>query len=501
MVYPLRIIKPLKKNTVDNAAQLNMVVSDILANGCKISQFIGDNPKRSGAKECLCFSSWFPCEYCFSKGTKLVSNNSEIEKKKKQIETQKQLIQDRMEQMKSSSNVDVQEMAKLKKIEKDLNETLKKLKPIRSNIVWPKTSANGPPRTGEEIFEIIEKIENNQPMTIDEAKGITGRSILFDIPGFDFVMDTPVDYLHCTCLGVVKRCLELTFKLGENRKRTTKRPLSSPALFNALIKHIKVVHEFSRRLRDLDLAVYKGQEFRNVLLFLFPLVLDCIPEGAKERQMWLLLSFMIKSCAVPTEEFRGISEVAMENAPLQFYSVYERLFGTHNCTYNTHVSCSHLMEMRYHGPLTEVSAFPFESFYGELRNSFVPGTVSTIKQMFSNILLKRSLSSHICEKSIYISVKDTPLECNSLLYSFRHNEYNIFKVVKINDDTFTCKKVLYTNCSFPETPTLDWNTVGVFKLDEISEQEQTIPHHSVKGKVLLVKDYLITCPTNVLIEK
>ena len=272
------------------------------------------------------------------------------------------------------------------------------MKQKKSNIVWPKTSANGPPRTREEIYEIIILIENDQELEIDEAKGIFGRSLLFDLPSFNFVRDVPVDYLHCVCLGVVRRCVELTFKVGEARQRITKRPLSSTHDFNRLISFVKVFKEFNRRVRDLDFAVYKGQEFRNILLFFFPIVLECIAPPHKERHMWLYLTYMIKACVIPKKEFQQVPLEVLDFCSENFYSIYQQLFGVLNYTYNTHVLGSHIREMRYHGPLTLTSAFPFESFYGELRNAFVPGTTSTLKQIISNVLIKRAISPHKCKK-------------------------------------------------------------------------------------------------------
>ena len=58
----------------------------------------------------------------------------------------------------------------------------KKFKSKQSNIVWPKTSMNGAPRTREAIAEIIEKIENGVELSIDKAKGIKGRSIFLTCP-------------------------------------------------------------------------------------------------------------------------------------------------------------------------------------------------------------------------------------------------------------------------------------------------------------------------------
>lgn len=88
-IYPVRIIKAYKKGHIDPVQHMNYTINDIINNNCKITQFVGDNPKRSMARLCLCFSSWYPCEYCFAKGTKIVTNNAEITKKKNNIKVQK----------------------------------------------------------------------------------------------------------------------------------------------------------------------------------------------------------------------------------------------------------------------------------------------------------------------------------------------------------------------------------------------------------------------------
>ena len=494
-IYPLRIIKPLKKVTVDHIQQLKLVLDDILQNECKVSQYVGDNPKRSNARLCLCFSSWYPCEFCFAKGTKLTTNAMEVEKEREKLHLQREILREKINSVNDSS-----EIAKLKKLEKELVASEKKLKTKKTNIVWPKTSMNGPPRTRQEIMEIIEKLENNEELTIDQSKGIIGRSLFIDVPNFNFVNDISVDYLHVLCFGVVKRCVELTFRVGESRFRVTKRKLSSPAQFNALIHHIKVCREFNRRIRDLDFAVYKAQEFRNLLIFMFPLILDCIEPGAKERHMWLYLAYMVRACLIPKEEFQPVSLDVIDRCCRSFYSLYQYLFGIQNCTYSIHVVGSHLIEMRYHGPLTFTSAFPFESFYGEMRKSYVPGTPSTLKQIMSNLLIKRVIDHHLCSKSIYISTKDTSMECNSMIYCFSQRKYHFYKVTSIEEHSLSCKVQEALPCNFPEIRSLDWSKIGVFTRGELKENTVSIPKESVKGKVLLVKNYLITCPINVLCE-
>ena len=108
---------------------------------------------------------------------------------------------------------------------------------------------------------------------------------------------------------------------------------------------------------------------------------------------------MIRSCIIPADEFVCLNTDTITEACKNMYDLYEQLFGATNCTYSIHVVCSHLMQIRNTGPLTERSAFAFESFYGELRRSFVTGMPSTLKQMMQTVYLRRNLNhQYICRK-------------------------------------------------------------------------------------------------------
>ena len=370
-------------------------------------------------------------------------------------------------------------------------------------ITWPSSTLNGQPRTVISITEIVNRLENGEDLTPSERKGVKGRSIFLDLPNFNYVFDIPTDYLHCMCLGVIKKLVELTFDVGESRIRVTDRRLSKAADFNALMSEIKTAREFSRRARDLDFAVYKGAEFRNMALFYFPLVIECIEEEAGERKLWLYIAFMARSCTVPDIEYENINDQDIENCCHKFYKLYERLFGKINCTYNTHVVCGHLPQMRVSGPITETSTFSFESFYGEMRHSFVPGTVSPLKQIFKKILLKRILEKHCCELSIFYSNKTTSLENNTIIYCYNNESHFIYVINEICDDgeTFMCNEVEKENYVFEDIQFIDWSKVGVYLKGERKNDNVQIFKNDVCGKVLEVGQYLITCPNNILREK
>ena len=226
-----------------------------------------------------------------------------------------------------------------------------------------------------------------------------GYSPLMDYPHFDFINGIPIDYMHMICIGVVKRLVQLTFTCGETRKRLTTRRLSNPKVFNAIMMRLKVPSEFSRRGRNLDLGVMKAEEFRNLIIFFFPIVLECIPgsAGDKERRLWQILAFQVRAYTLPNSEFMQVRESQLQHCCERFYLLYESLFGKTNCSYNIHMM-GHLSKVRARGPLTETSTFAFESYYGEMRNSYVAGTSSTGKQLLQNAYIKRQLPHTHCQK-------------------------------------------------------------------------------------------------------
>ena len=315
--------------------------------------------------------------------------------------------------------------------------------------------------------------------------------------------------MHLVCLGVVKRMVELNFKVGENRERQTKRKLTPPNLFNELIKSIQVCREFSRRCRNLDFGVMKASEFRNLVLFFFPIILDCIEDDFEEdKRVWLHLVYMVRACVLPNNEFSNIDKATVESACEKFYISYELLYGQINCTYSIHV-ISHLLLIRGEQPLTERSAFKFESFFSEMKQLYHPGTVSSMKQILQNCYMKRMLENHKCEKEIFYCpkkkncIQNPGKENNSLIYTYNdQNNVCIYSIIKIIDqNTFQCNRNGKFKATFPLAPEYDWSKVGVYKVGPMSEESCMIQKKNISGKVLKVNGYFITCPINVLVEQ
>ena len=502
-IYPVKIIRPVCKHPIDLQKQFKLVLNSVVSYNLIIQALVGDNPKRAFFRNSMQHSAINAYEYCFESGISFKKTvDIDYGKFVQNIQEQKRLISleiSALDEVEDSTKIE-----SMKSILKDLDEAEKigKKQRVSSHIVWPANTMNGEPRTKEKIIEIVEKIEAGEEMSASEKKGIKGRSLLLQLDYFDYVLSIPTEYMHLLSFGVVKRMLELCFSVGESRYRNTKRPLTQPHEFNELIKNTKVVRECSRRARRLDLSVMKAQELRNVLLIFFPFITQCLQGNNKEIKLWEMLAFMVRACILPKEEFESVNVNSIKYCQKNFYLIFQQLFGEQNCTYSIHVLSCHLLQMRSQGPLTETSAFIFESFYGELRNAFRPGTSSVIKQMMQTILLKRLLSKHVCNESIYLAVKDTPMECNSLIYVYESKQHDIYKIKKIEENGhLICNRLGNHEAVFENTNMLNWSSVGVYRKGGLSSIDIIVPRKNVAGKVIKVGKYLITCPINILREK
>ena len=76
----------------------------------------------------------------------------------------------------------------------------------------------------------------------------------------------------------------------------------------------------------------------------------------------------------------------------------------------------------------------------------------------------------------------------------------MYKIISVHDNYVTCLEQGRFPIAFPETPTLKWNNVGVFKLGSLGSDPVVVNNSTISGKVLIVQNLLITCPSNILKE-
>ena len=98
IVYPIKILRPINKYPMKNEQYFGQVLNDLQSNEIILSDFIADNPKRSFARNALCHSARYACEYCTSHG--ISTANSSVTCPKKKLQTEIAKIQREIEAIK-----------------------------------------------------------------------------------------------------------------------------------------------------------------------------------------------------------------------------------------------------------------------------------------------------------------------------------------------------------------------------------------------------------------
>ena len=185
-VYPVRIIHPLCKLSVNYLENLTEVLTDVQTNNCLLTHVIADNPKRAFLRNSLSHGARFACEYCIAQGVAL----------RETPEIQKQLQKCEAQQAKLLRATTIPEEQR-KRLMSNLTSLESKLRKC-TKIVWPHSTDRGEKRTIEDINRIVTEIE--QSGDFKDNKGILGSSPLLNYPNFHFINGIPTEYLHFVCI-------------------------------------------------------------------------------------------------------------------------------------------------------------------------------------------------------------------------------------------------------------------------------------------------------------
>ena len=140
------------------------------------------------------------------------------------------------------------------------------------------------------------------------------------------------------------------------------------------------------------------------------------------------------------------------------------IYGMNNASYNIRM-VSHLKEIRSQGKFTETSTFPQESYYGEMKNSYVSGTISTGKQLIQHAYLRRQIRHTTCRKQLRFRDKETSRTDDTLIYVFGNGVHKFFKIKQVNNDrSFLCTRIGKRQFRPLETESenLNWSSVRVY---------------------------------------
>ncbi len=274
---------------------------------------------------------------------------------------------------------------------------------------YPAASYNRRPRTDEEHRKRGQEIADGTGDPSVEDDGVKGVSLLAAIPGLDLIHDVPAESMHLVCLGVVRKMMKLMYKQVGVANKIRKysalyRPVSEEPL-NEELRKTKGLSQYSRRPRDFDAAVYKAEEYRNLVLAFWPAVLNTCPLGTREA--WLRTVYCVRGFSLPNTLYRNLKEkTGFGTEDLRkWYVEYEAVFKAISCSHNTHVF-SHLDVVRELGPLATTSACHYEDHYAYVKLNYRAGTISKGKQALESLLLIQA-TGHSCVKQRKVGMKSS----------------------------------------------------------------------------------------------
>ena len=261
------------------------------------------------------------------------------------------------------------------------------------------------------------------------------------------------EFMHSVCLGVVKQVMLYWF--------------DAPGLcsehildINSLLRDIKVpdfIHRLPRVITDLK--YFKAAEFLFFLLYYsLPVMKGFLPDAHWQHHILLVNAIYALCQSEITFEEIDEAEVALK----QYVAEFEGLYGDRQLTYNVHLLL-HLSEsVRLWGPLTEVSAFPFEGFNAVISNS-THGSKNLPQEIVNKIRLVQGY--HVLNSKVEFNrANKTKEDCGlgkkiRVVLNQRDREILALAGCPTNTEVFSraqVKSEVYTSSSYKELKTASY---------------------------------------------
>jgi hypothetical protein len=480
-IFPLSIIRLTEKGHQSLSAELILrpIIDEIKELALKVDYIVADKPERSLLRNQKGHSSYLGCDFCTAVGMKLTKRRTGA----------------------TESNPEN----------------------VNTGVFYPVLDEPRELRRIENVRYIMCNYEalNASDRTQHQASmlGYKGPSPILELceepHNFNFFLDIPAEYMHCICLGVVKQLYDKSTQGGK-----TFNPGMMRRIREQIAKEIrdqKLPSSFSRRARS-DFPQYKASEWRNLGIVFFPLMQRALNHRsiAPRSHLWLLLGYILRAHLLDEDKFRALVERRrqLNMKPMRelcklFATTAVEAFSESFLTYNVHVFTEHLTMMREHRPLTEGSAFEFESSYSLLLRSFKVGTTSGSKQALQNILLTAKHERHQCEKSYLhrFGLRDTSVTTDMLVVSKQGDFYQLTGVEDDGtNDSFLALKIELEEYSPRDCPEEinDFASVEVYKYLGLSETCTRVCRSDLKTFAVLLKceddDVILSVPEGTLLH-
>lgn len=244
---------------------------------------------------------------------------------------------------------------------------------------------------------------------------IKGISPLLKIKDIGLVTQFPLDPMHLIYLGVVKRIIVNYFIEGKRKCKLSKGNL---AHMNCLMKQLQkyVSNEFARKPRSfMEIKRWKALEFRNFIIYLFPIVMYNNLDSKRYNHLLLLhIAVTILCSKTLIASYLHIAKQGIFQLVQQSATIYGPCF----VVYNVHSLLHICKDVEMYGPLESFSCFPYENYLGKIKR-LVRGTRLPLQQIANRIteLDSSSLNCSIQTKYIPKQIIHESQNNNSLKYS------------------------------------------------------------------------------------
>jgi len=261
-----------------------------------------------------------------------------------------------------------------------------------------------------EFFDKVCFIKTNSPLrtnvsfrnktNIEHHK--EGDSPIIELP-IDIPKVVVVDYMHCVCLGVMKRLLEFWTR-GKKSIRISE---ANKTIINNKLLYLRtsVTSEFARLPRTLnDLEYWKATEYREFLLYTGIIVL----KGTIRKDFYNHFLLLFISIRILSSEICFSHNIIANELILKFVDKFALLYGREYVNYNVH-SLIHLpfYVISQNLPLHLFSAFKYENYLQQIKKFMKCGRYP-LSEVYHNRL---SESEELSLREIDSSSNNIILKC------------------------------------------------------------------------------------------
>lgn len=299
----------------------------------------------------------------------------------------------------------------------------------------------------------------------------------------DMVQCFPFDYMHCVCLGVMKKLLEAWL----NGSKAVKLSATEVSKLDEKLSYIKkkTPKDFVRKPRSVqEIDMWKATEFRLFLLYVGKVVLKSIVSDAVYQHF---MKFSSAICILVSAELTIKHHRLAHRLLTDFVRETAEIYGNQFMVYNIH-TLLHLTEdsLRY-GSLENCSAFIFESYLGKMKRLVRSGK-SPLVQMVKRLHEFDNMpdSQHIQENSKSIS---WTFPDNFYINDEQTSVYQVTSSTNMRDELnapiWVCKvySPLYAMFTSPCSSKL----LGIFTASEQSCQTYHVSQTNLKNKAFLLR--------------